>query len=29
VTNTTAGYFTDELEAVVDVATKDALRQLA
>jgi len=29
VTNAPAGYFTDELEAVVHVAVKDALRQLA
>jgi hypothetical protein len=29
VTNATAGYFTDELEAVVHVGAKDALRQLA
>ena len=29
VTNAPAGYFTDELEAVVQVAAKDALRQLA
>ncbi len=29
VTNAPAGYFTDELEAVVHVAAKDALRQLA
>lgn len=29
VTNSPAGYFTDELDAVVHVATKDALRQLA
>jgi hypothetical protein len=29
VTKAPAGYFTDELEAVVHVATKDALRQLA
>jgi hypothetical protein len=28
VTNAPAGYFTDELDAVVHVATKDALRQL-
>ena len=28
VTNATAGYFTDELDAVVRVATKDALRHL-
>ena len=28
VTNAPAGYFTDELEALVHVATKDALRQL-
>jgi hypothetical protein len=28
VTNAPAGYFTDELEAVVHVAAKDALRQL-
>jgi len=29
VTNASAGYFTDELDAVVQVPTKDALRQLA
>src|SRR6266478_9729113 len=29
VSNAPAGYFTDELDAVVQVATKDALRQLA
>jgi hypothetical protein len=29
VTNAPAGYFTDELEGVVQVAAKDALRQLA
>jgi hypothetical protein len=29
VTNASAGYFIDELDAVVHVATKDALRQLA
>jgi hypothetical protein len=29
VTNAPAGYFTDELEALVQVAAKDALRQLA
>jgi hypothetical protein len=29
VTNAQAGYFTEELDAIVQVATKDALRQLA